>query len=105
MIMEHTKSCRVYYSQFIGFYGTLHMKCDQTRQISGLALHTNALRYCTSATGSPIIHYVKPYSESAGARDADKLSMYPDKLPEAMHALRESRKRDEYICLFIIYKY
>lgn len=53
-------------------YSALDMKCDQTRQISTLALHTNALRYCTSAIGSPII---QPYAGRAGARDADKLDV------------------------------
>ena len=92
MIIEHTKIMQgLLFAIYRILYGTLDMKCDQTRQMSALALHTNALRYCTSAIGSPIIHYVKPYSGSAGARDADKLSTCPDKLPEAMHALRESR--------------
>lgn len=63
------------YSQFIGFHSTLDLKCDQTRQMSALALHTNALRYYTSAIGSPIIHYIELYSENAGARDTDELDV------------------------------
>lgn len=74
--LEHSKSYMLYYSQFIGFDATLDLKCDRTRQMSALqALHINALRYCTTAIGSPIIHYVEPYSESAGARDTDKLDV------------------------------
>lgn len=70
-------------------------KRDQARQMSVVASHTNALRYCASATGRsnyPLRRTIFRVCRCTGCIPLTD-SPFPDKLLLAMHACTRTRRK------------